>query len=421
MKITKVSLAALIALGAFSTASAVSLEEAVKDVEFKGFGRYRYTDTTKKLKKDGNEVKKDGASHAFRFMGNLKASYDDYFYGVLGFWYDATDGAKTQADVTNTTTPFKLRHYYLGFKASNTTIEAGKKPVGSLFDTQLVGTGVSVVSGEIPGVTIALVAYDALSKAGEATTSSAVLERLYSLKESGEEKIDLLKKEDISANLFGGAVFLNLDPVKAQLWLAAMPNTATLFGLDVTGSVDLSEEVALNAKVQFVNNSLSSDIKNLGYSNAQYYAAQLGTSLYGFNINAGYIGFNTKDDKPGFATIESNGQLIDPSKMIFDYNSGDDKGELAGFKGKNNFGFINATYKFAELTDVPARVFAGFIGGAQKLKNDNISKNEWHVGAGYAYSKQLDFSTFFAQENRKNDSKDKLTKNRFRVEAKYTF
>ena len=43
MKLAKISLAALVALGAFSTLNATPLEEAIKDVDFSGFARYRYT------------------------------------------------------------------------------------------------------------------------------------------------------------------------------------------------------------------------------------------------------------------------------------------------------------------------------------------------------------------------------------------
>ncbi len=45
MKFFKLSLAASVALGAFSTASfAQPLEEAIKGVDVKGYLRYRYTD-----------------------------------------------------------------------------------------------------------------------------------------------------------------------------------------------------------------------------------------------------------------------------------------------------------------------------------------------------------------------------------------
>ena len=52
MKLTKISLAALVALGAFSSvASATPLEEAIKNVDLSGFARYRYTNNKKNTSK----------------------------------------------------------------------------------------------------------------------------------------------------------------------------------------------------------------------------------------------------------------------------------------------------------------------------------------------------------------------------------
>lgn len=49
MNITKISIAALVALSALAqTSSATPLEEAIKDVDFSGFARYRYTYDNKK-------------------------------------------------------------------------------------------------------------------------------------------------------------------------------------------------------------------------------------------------------------------------------------------------------------------------------------------------------------------------------------
>ncbi|ENN5836057.1 major outer membrane protein, partial [Campylobacter lari] len=42
MKLVKLSLVAALAAGAFSAANAVSLEEAIKDVDVSGMFRYRF-------------------------------------------------------------------------------------------------------------------------------------------------------------------------------------------------------------------------------------------------------------------------------------------------------------------------------------------------------------------------------------------
>ena len=69
MKLTKISLAALVALGAFSSvASATPLEEAIKNVDLSGFARYRYTSDKKP------ESTKTRANHQFKMITNFKCN-----------------------------------------------------------------------------------------------------------------------------------------------------------------------------------------------------------------------------------------------------------------------------------------------------------------------------------------------------------
>ncbi|MBF0902745.1 MAG: major outer membrane protein, partial [Campylobacter concisus] len=144
MKLTKISLAALVALGAFSSvASATPLEEAIKNVDLSGFARYRYTNN-KKTGEYSNTKTESGskAGHNFKMVTNFKAAIDDNFFGVIGLRYNATDnsGDNTQddqgskgigTDKTDTTTGFGVHQFYLGYKIGGTTITAGKQEIGS--------------------------------------------------------------------------------------------------------------------------------------------------------------------------------------------------------------------------------------------------------------------------------------------------
>ena len=172
MKLTKVSLAALVALGAFSSvASATPLEEAIKNVDLSRFARYRYTDdSTKTSKKD--TVKGDSASHAFRMETAFKAAIDDNFFGVLRLRYSTSDGSGDNAgagtDKTNTTGTFGVYEMYLGYKVADTTITAGKQLVKGFFiDSDIAGTGLKVVSIDVSGFTLTAAAYDAIDNDAE--------------------------------------------------------------------------------------------------------------------------------------------------------------------------------------------------------------------------------------------------------------
>ena len=165
MKLTKVSLAALVALGAFSSvASATPLEEAIKNVDLSGFARYRYTNDHLKDSDKSDTQKSSTSNHVFRMETSFKAAIDDNFFGVLHLRYQGTDGSGDNAnskayainqktgtvdeftyngtDKTNTTGSFGVYEMYLGYKAGNTTITAGKQLLGTFFDDKdVAGTG----------------------------------------------------------------------------------------------------------------------------------------------------------------------------------------------------------------------------------------------------------------------------------------
>ena len=135
MKLTKVSLAVLVALGAFSSvASATPLEEAIKNVDLSGFARYRYTNDHFKTSNPNDVARKSDAGHVFRMQTAFKAAIDDNFFGVLGLRYAASDGSGFNGDTTNTTSSFGVREFYLGYNINNTTITAGKQFVKTYFD-----------------------------------------------------------------------------------------------------------------------------------------------------------------------------------------------------------------------------------------------------------------------------------------------
>lgn len=172
MKLTKVSLAALVALGAFSSvASATPLEEAIKNVDLSGFARYRYTNDHFKTSYPKSIVKDSDAGHVFRMQTAFKAAIDDNFFGVLNLRYQAKDnsgdGVAAGTDKTNTTGSFGVYEMYLGYKVGNTAITAGKQLLGTFFDDKdVAGTGLKVINTDVPGLTLAAAAFDAVQSDG---------------------------------------------------------------------------------------------------------------------------------------------------------------------------------------------------------------------------------------------------------------
>ncbi|WP_416872491.1 major outer membrane protein, partial [Helicobacter ganmani] len=88
MKFLKLSLAASVALGAFSTASfAQPLEDAIKGIDVSGYLRYRYNDD----RYDANGFNKDSvansnATHRWKAVADFKAPVADnvaFNFGIL--------------------------------------------------------------------------------------------------------------------------------------------------------------------------------------------------------------------------------------------------------------------------------------------------------------------------------------------------
>ena len=114
MKLFKLSLAAVVAAGALSSVSAAPLEEAIKDIDVSGFGRYRFQGDSFKsnvdpvlggLNRSSKETHIDGVLspigtkekrthdtyHRFTLDVNFKATLDDNFFAVIGLRYDSRD------------------------------------------------------------------------------------------------------------------------------------------------------------------------------------------------------------------------------------------------------------------------------------------------------------------------------------------
>ena len=419
MKLTKISLAALVALGAFSSvASATPLEEAIKNVDLSGFARYRYTNTHKKDTVAKDVAKGSVANHQFRMVTNFKAAIDDNFFGVIGLRYSANDGSGDNAqssawrinnqgqtekvtydgtDKTNTTGTFNVYQFYLGYNVGGTTITAGKQVIGSYFTDDAVGTGIRVVNKDIEGLTLTALAFDAIS-------SDWADGDLYS--ETGS-----LNSYDVG-NLYAAGIAGSYDPVNFQLWYASLTNLADLLGADVSLNFAITNDVNLGARLNYVNSTADASAKSkLGYNDGNFYAGELSTSLFGFDLAGGYIGWKSQDKKVSAFTFEDQGGLIDVGEDVFDWTHAE---------GKGNFFYATSAYTFDKFT-LGLDYVKGDIKTAGTNNKDKKEKiQEFVPRFAYQYNKKLKFSSFYALKTTKAND-DKKNEDIFRFEAKYSF
>ena len=415
MKLTKVSLAALVALGAFSSvASATPLEEAIKNVDLSGFARYRYTnDDTKNS--TTIPTKKHSAGHVFRMQTAFKAAIDDNFFGVLNLRYEAKDnsgdGVTKGTDKTNTTDSFGVYEMYLGYKVGNTAITAGKQLLGTFYDAKdLAGTGIKVVNTDVPGLTLAAAAFDAIESESMDTSGPLV-----------STLVDGSLFSDSSANIYYLTALGSYDPLSFKIAIANVSEVAALYGADAGLNFNVNDDVSINGKAQYVHNE--SDNKNV--ADANFWAVQAGLKAYGAKFNAGYLDFDAKNKdsdaknkgKASFVTLDGNGDLINPAKIL--------NGAMAGsqqfynhIKGDNDYWFINGGYSIDKFG-----FGAGYTQGkgySWGLSKERAKRSEWYTEASYKYSKKLTFLTWYAAAKDKKDG-ESFKQDRIRFEAKYSF
>ncbi len=410
MKLTKVSLAALVALGAFSSvASATPLEEAIKNVDLSGFARYRYTnDYTKKSTANTGTEKGSNAGHVFRMQTAFKAAIDDNFFGVLNLRYEAKDnsgdGVTKGTDKTDTTGSFGVYEMYLGYKVGNTTITAGKQLLGTFYDDKdIAGTGIKVVNTDVSGLTLAAAAFDAVQNDGY-EIDGPLLKTLTGV------------ISDAPGNIYYLGAAGNYDPVAFQIAIANVQEVATLYGAEAGVSFNVTDDVNLNLKGQYVHNQSDYDL----VADANFWAIQAGTKLFGAKLNAGYLDFDAKNkdnNKISFVTLDANGGLINPTKILNGVMSNGSQ-YYNNITGDNNYWFVNAGY------DIDKFGFgAGYTQGkgtSYALGELRAKRSEWYLDASYKYSKKLTFLSWYAAAKDKKDG-ESYKQDRIRFEAKYSF
>ncbi|MCR6582595.1 major outer membrane protein [Campylobacter insulaenigrae] len=416
MKLVKLSLVAALAAGAFSAANAVSLEEAIKDVDVSGMLRYRFEsdrlDEGKNVTTNGYNSSKNN-THKFKSQLNFKAALDDnfkafvqfqYSTGEYGFGNNGKHGLDANGDPlagnkkvgTDTHSTFAVKQAYLEYmnEAYATNVMFGKMEIDSIWTDDGVGTGAKVLNNSIEGLTFAGYWFDSFNDVDDGDFSELGIR---------------------NSSLYGAAVLGDFDPFAFQLWAAYSAGWAYLYAIDASYKFAFND-VNFKIEGQYLGNVLESYHDNHGFSDGKFYAARLSGDISAFDFQVGIVGYGDKDEY-SLVTLEDTGKVITAGEQIF-YSDGS---SLNGDFGKNLFYFAGLGYTFAETL----RVGFDYIGGTTKFNNgtNDIDKNEFVGSVSYAYSPKLTFSGFYSylneDYNTKNidDNKDQF----IRLEALYKF
>nr|MCR4942565.1 major outer membrane protein [Campylobacter sp.] len=412
-------------------ASAISLEDAIKNVDVSGMARYRYDNIKRETKDaDGKKIesaRKTNAHHTFKFQTNLKAVFDDNFHGVLGLRYISRDtSGNSGLDSTNTTEPFNVYQAYLGYTAGKTTILAGKQVMGTFFTSDLVGTGIKVLNQDIDGLTLAAVAFDAL----EYNTPYEVYGNLLKVASGKVYNTDGSKAKDGDGkerlvykpgNVYGAAVIGSYNPVGFQLWYARADKLADYTAVELNSNFEITDDIGIKAKAQYLHSDADTKATNvLGLTDGNFYAGELGFNAFGASLTGGYIGFKGKEFGTTTYAVEDEGSLIKAGMRVLGGQS-DDMVDYTLQSGKGSFWFVKAGYKISQ--------FAFDVDYVQGTVKDKVSDTEFTKTKykevvpkfTYSYSKKLSFMTWYSWAEKKVVGGDKLNQDYYRFQALYKF
>ncbi|MBE0496985.1 MAG: porin [Campylobacterales bacterium] len=386
MKLAKLSLAAIVAVGAMTTfASAAPLEEAIKGVEISGMVRYRFESLSNGDKYKDNSRERHRFSVPVSFTipvaDGLKAGVSvraEQNEGRRG--YNATGGIVTDPDgndkIAMTKAWFMYTQPTFSLKAGKFEIATPWTDPGYAGDR---GTGALALFTGVEGWTFAAAAF-AQTNIGAESDTYRVTANSGDIIEFKLANDDGMAKE----NLYAAAAIGSVGPVDLQVWATRMSNVIdNSFFLQASTKFE-----GFSIKAQANRLKLDSDVKATDRSGT-FYGAEAGFATAGFKVGAGY----TKNDKkqPIYELSADSSAMIKAGKQIYYQTSN---------KLDAKTMFFTAGYSFDKY-----RVGAGYVrskanDGTVALTSKETAK-ETYLEAGYKYSKNFDLYAYYSMMDNK--------------------
>ena len=413
MKLVKLSLAAAIAASTLvSSASAVALEEAIKDVDLSGMAFVRYQNA------DRSGYIADGNWWKFKSVLTLKTKIDDNFFMLAGFQYGvekemSSSGTNNGYDVigaasTNNGDTFKVTQALLGYNIGGTTVMVGRYKLGTFFTDDMLGTGVKVVNTDIQGLTLAALWADALENDGDVLDGKSGATRVAIRNAMG--------RDVLSHNLYGVAAIGAYDPLSFQIWYASLQDVANLFAVEAGLDFAISDDVKFGLTGQYAFTDMDGDIKEKvpGAADSKFAAGKAEFGAFGFDASAGYVYYKAKDNGVSLSSLDDNGEFISAGQVLVP-DSG--ASSYHAYAGKNDYWFVTAGYKIpgTGLSFGAEYVDGKFNGGTA----DEFKAKEIVGRIGYKYNKKLNFTSWYSHIDYEPEAM--VDDKTFRVQAQYKF
>jgi len=391
----KLSLAALIAMGGASFASATPLTEAIKNVNFGGYLRVRIYHES-----DKDYTAKWRTTALFKFSVPVSEELKfntgyafDWSIDSSGNKYNEAGNNGNGAPTTGAAPAPGNVKFFLQYSKDNLTALVGKIPVPTPITStgvgETTGTGVLALYKVNPNLTIAAAGIDAM-----------VGNDLYNPNGKNVYTAGVLFNQD---NLSAEAWYFNVDDaIDSDIILRAtykMPENGLALHADfATAELD-DKNVATGAKI-------NADITGVKLDKTQTY----------FNVSATYA----KDQvcaKLGYAQTGSDGGIValdadSPIAAVLpteQKSSIADTADTSAVYGKVGYSVDSKTKVFAAVSVIDASEDAG-----------DKDYNEYLVGVKYKYTKKMNVYAYYSILDGDNGAKDD-DNDEARVEFKYSF
>ena len=367
MKLSKLSLAAVVALGALTTtASATPLEEAIKGVNVGGFVRLRIYNQSDEASQERYRI---SAPITFKMpvADNLTA-------GVTIRGESSTNDPMGggNAGIGSTSTNFGMAKAWFQYATADYSVKMGRYEIATPWtDPGYAGSrgdGILAMYTGIEGWTLAAASF--------VNTNEG----------AGDE------------NLHAVAAIGSIGPVNAQVWATRQSN---LIDNSIFAQLDGKFE-NFTAAVQMNVLTLDDDVVAAGAEDkGTFWGAKVGYAQDNFKLCVGYT--SNDDDQGTYELNADNGHMIKAGKQLY-YDTSNAAGA--------DTAFVTASATFGKVG-----VGAGYI-SSEDIGAANVDGDEFYGQVSYAYAKNFKTTVYYSAMDTDLARGDN---DEIRAEFKYSF
>ena len=437
----KLSLAALVALGSVSVASATPLTEAIKNVDLNGYLRLRYYHENLK---ENNEADLDADSFNY-WRTNAKLVFSVPVAENMKFVWRVHSQTKiyekaTRNDGNDKKTTVTDSLFFLNYANNGLVVNAGVVPLGAL----PFASSDSFTTAHGPGVV-------ALYNVGNGLTlAGGWADKIYNVDSLGDALNNLNGTADLANTvdaLYGlsslsndvytiGAIYGN-EYGKGQLWWYKATNLIDNAVVLMT-DLNILKDYGIGVKFDYAQSELNADgVFNVVKAASPVAAGAIGTSsdlkvgthrFYNIALTANVMGFDgmlgyASTNKKAGIIATSNDSAIGHVPAVLRYNVANELNADTIY-AKAGYKINDATNLYVSYVDIDEKDCGTPNDGINyRAKDKDIDSTEIDLGGSYAVNKKLTFSGYFASLNYKSNAEKQgyQDQQEVKVEALYKF